>query len=100
MKQIIVYGIEGDKLWFGRPTLRSWLNVAFKNGYLLEVKPIKGYEEYAYYPDHLFVGFEYCSVVTLNLSRTPKTAIYRAERYKGNKNVENLKPIHGTLKSD
>lgn len=96
MKQIIVYGIEGDKLWFGRPTLRSWLNVAFKNGYLLEVKPIKGYEKYAYYPDHLFVGFDYCSVVTLDLSRTPKAAIYRAEKYKGNKNVENLKPIHGT----
>ena len=95
MKQIIVYGIEGDKLWFGRPTLRSWLNIAFKNGYSLEVKPIKGYEEYAYYPDRLFTTFDYCSIVTLDLSRTPKSAIYRIEKYRGNRNVESLKPFHG-----
>ena len=54
MSKILVYGFENDKLWFGKVTLWSWLMAGIKNSRLIKVKPIKGFEKYAYYKDHLF----------------------------------------------
>ena len=56
MNKIIAYGISdnGERVWMGRPTLLSWLYCFFKRGGMLRIRPIPGYEEYAYYPNQLF----------------------------------------------
>lgn len=55
MRKIICYGFENGKLWFGYVTLWSLIASYFRNGRCLEVKPIKDYEQYAYYQDLLIV---------------------------------------------
>lgn len=55
MRKMICYGFENGKLWFGYVTLWSLIASYFRNGRCLEVKPIKGYEQYAYYEDLLIV---------------------------------------------
>ena len=55
MKRIICYGFENGKLWFGYATLWSLIASYFRNGRCLEIKAIKGYEQYAYYDDVLTV---------------------------------------------
>ena len=91
-KNVIVYGYENDKLWFGRVTLRSWLRAFFRNGGLLEVKPIKGYENYAYYPDCLLTELDYCNIVNFRPNDDPLVAIAWAERNKGG--IKTAAPIH------
>ena len=80
MSKVIVYGFENDKLWFGRPTRRSWRNCFNRAGGMLVVKPIKGFEEYAYYSDYLNVSFEYCSLTNETSCLDPLTAVLTAER--------------------
>jgi hypothetical protein len=58
MRKIICYGIEQGKLWFGYVTLKSLIASYFRNGRSLEVKPIKGFENYAYYKDCLMVDWD------------------------------------------
>jgi hypothetical protein len=85
MNKIIVYGISenGERVWMGRPTLLSWLHCFFKRGGMLTVKPIPNYEEYAYYPDQLYISFEYCNITNEDLGRTPLESVIIAERNKG-----------------
>jgi hypothetical protein len=85
MNKIIVYGISEDneRVWMGRPTLLSWLYCFFKRGGMLTVKPIPGYEKYAYYPDRLYISFEYCNLTNEDLGRTPLASVILAEKHKG-----------------
>ena len=85
MNKIIVYGISdnGERVWMGRPTLLSWLYCFFKRGGMLTVKPIHGYEKYAYYPDQLYISFEYCNLVNEDLGCTPLASVILAESHKG-----------------
>lgn len=85
MNKIIVYGISenGERVWMGRPTLLSWLHCFFKRGSMLIIKPIPNYEEYAYYPDQLYISFEYCNITTEDWGRTPLESVIIAERNKG-----------------
>lgn len=71
MSKIIVYGISEDKVWFGRPTLLSWLYCFFHRGGMLTVKPIKGWEEFAYYPDRLHISFEYANITNESFGSNP-----------------------------
>lgn len=89
---VIVYGYEKDKLWFGRVTLRSWLRAFFRDGGLLEVKPIKGYEQYAYYSDILLAELDYCNITNFHNNRDPLWAVAWAERNKGG--IKTTIPIH------
>ena len=53
---IICWHIENNKLYFGQVTRHSWHRaIRGKRGYLLKVKPIKGFEKFNYYPDSLLV---------------------------------------------
>lgn len=85
MNKIIVYGISdnGERVWMGRPTLLSWLYCFFKRGGMLTVRPIPGYEEYAYYPDQLYISFEYCNLTNEDLGCTPLASVIIAEKHKG-----------------
>ena len=83
MKKIIAYGFENDKLWVGRPTLRSWLYCFFHDGGMLQIKPIKGFENYAYYPKVLAVSFEYCHLTNEVYGMTPIAAVFLSERRRG-----------------
>lgn len=98
MNKIIVYGISdnGDRVWFGRPTLLSWLYCFFKRGGMLTVKPIPGYKEYAYYPDQLHISFEYCNLINEDLGCTPLASIIIAEKRKG-RTVFPTKPWHDKI---
>ena len=94
MSKVIVYGFEDDKLWMGRPTLLSWLYCFFRRGGMLTVKPIKGFENYAYYPAQLHVSFEYCSLTNEEFGATPLASVFVAEHHKGN-DLPPLKPYQG-----
>ena len=85
MNKIIVYGISdnGERVWMGRPTLLSWLYCFFKRGGMLRVIPIPGYEEYAYYPNQLYISFEYCNLTNEDLGCTPLGSVIIAEKHKG-----------------
>jgi hypothetical protein len=62
---------------------------------MLTVKPIPGYEEYAYYPDVLCISFEYCNLTNEDLGATPLSSIIIAEKHKGNEQAFGmLRPIH------
>lgn len=86
MNKIIAYGISdnGERVWMGRPTLLSWLYCFFHRGGMLTVRPIKGFEDYAYYPDQLYISFEYCNLVNEDLGVTPLASVVIAEHHKGN----------------
>jgi hypothetical protein len=94
MSKVIVYGFKDDKLWMGRPTLLSWLYCFFHRGGMLTVKPIKGFENYAHYPDRLYISFEYCNLTNEDLGITPLASVYVAEHHKGN-DLPPLKPFQG-----
>ena len=85
MNKIIAYGISdnGERVWMGRPTLLSWLYCFFKRGGMLRIRPIPGYEEYAYYPNQLFTSFEYCNLTNEDLGCTPLASVIIAEKHKG-----------------
>jgi hypothetical protein len=56
---IICWHIENNKLYFGQVTRHSWHRaIRGKRGYLLKVKPIKGFEKFNYYPDYLLVELQ------------------------------------------
>jgi hypothetical protein len=56
---IICWHIENNKLYFGKVTRRSWHRaIRGKCGYLLEVKPLKGFEKFNYYPDCVMVELQ------------------------------------------
>lgn len=91
IKNLIAYGYENNKLWFGRVTFWSWLMAFFKNGWCLEVRPIKGYEQYAYYSDMVFVTFNEAHLTNYYpVKGCPLTAIMNAE---GSRNIL-IDPIH------
>lgn len=91
-KNVIAYGFENGKLYFGRVTLRSWLNAFFRDGSLLVVKPIKGYEQYAYYKDYLCTELNVVKLVNWHFGDNPITSIQYAERYNGG--LKTIIPIH------
>ena len=91
-QKVIVYGYEKGKLWFGRVTFRSWLRAFFRDGGLLEVKPIKGFEKYAYYPDFLLTELKYCNITNFHNGQSPLWAIAWAEQNKGG--IKTTDPIH------
>ena len=92
LKNVIVYGYEKDKLWFGRVTLRSWLRAFFRDGGLLAVKPIKGFERYAYYSDVLLTELDYCNITNFRNNQSPIWAIAWAERNNGG--IKTTDPIN------
>lgn len=98
MNKIIVYGFSdnGARVWFGRPTLLSWLYCFFKRGGMLTVKPIPGYKEYAYYSDKLYISFEYCNLTNENLGCTLLASIIIAEKRKG-KTISSIEPWHNKV---
>jgi hypothetical protein len=79
MGKIICYGFEKDKLWFGKVTLRSLIRTFFRNGGLLDVKPMKGYEHYSYYEDKLIVGVDHAKLTNWWVDSDPIRAIALAE---------------------
>lgn len=90
---LIAYGYENEKLWFGRVAFKTWLRAFFRNGGLLEVKPIKGYEEYAYYRDILRVELSDANLANFSIENAnPIWMIDWAE--KSNGGIKYLKPIH------
>ncbi len=90
---LIAYGYENEKLWFGKVTFKTWLRAFFRNGGLLEVKPIKGYEEYAYYRDVLRI--EICDANLANFSIENANPIWMIDwAEKSNGGIKYLKPIH------
>ena len=84
MTKILVYGFKEDRLWFGRPTLRSWVRCFFQNGGMLVVKPVKDWEQFAYYPDELHINFQFANLVSEWLDASPLASIVMAEKDKGN----------------
>jgi hypothetical protein len=53
---------ENGKLYFGRVTFASWIRAFFgTSGQMLEVKPLRGYEDYHYFKGHqtLYVSPNY-----------------------------------------
>lgn len=58
MSKILVYGFENGKLWFGKVTLWSWFMAGLETGRFVKVKPIKRFEKYAYYKNHLFTSID------------------------------------------
>lgn len=97
MSKIIVYGFEDGKLWMGRPTLLSWLYCFFHRGGMLTAKPIKGFEDYAYYPDQLYVSFEFCNLTNEDLGVTPLASVILAERNRG-RDITTLTPWNDSKK--
>lgn len=95
MRRVICYGFENGKLWFGYVTLWSIIASYFRNGRCLEVKPIKGYEKYAYYPDVLIAewGSKYHHLANWwsDEDGTPFSAIALAER----KTIEEIMQYKG-----
>lgn len=91
-KNVIAYGYEDGKLYFGRVTLRGWLNAFFNNSGLLIIKPIKGYEQYAYYKDYLCTELSETKLVNWHYDDDPIKSIRYAERYRGG--IETTIPIH------
>ena len=79
MEKIICYGFEKDKLWFGKVTLRSLIRAFFKNGNLLKVKPMKGYEHYSYYEDKLYIGIDNAKMTNEWIDKDPIRAIALSE---------------------
>ena len=56
---IICWQIENNKLYFGKVTRHSWRRaIRGKRGYLLEVKPLKKFEKFNYYPDKVMVELQ------------------------------------------
>ena len=84
MGKIICYGFEKDKLWFGKVTLGSLVRAFFKNGNMLKVKPMKGYEHYSYYEDKLYIGIDNTKMTNGWIDKDPIRAIALSEgiRYK------------------
>lgn len=91
-KNLIAYGFENDKLYFGRVTLCSWLRAFFRNGSLLIVKPIKGYEQYAYYKNFLCTEVNKTNLVNWHYGDDPIKSIQYAERHRGG--LKTITPIH------
>lgn len=79
MGKIICYGFEKDKLWFGKVTLRSLIRAFFRNGGLLDVKPMKGYEHYSYYEDKLIIGIDRAKLANWWVDDDPIRVIALAE---------------------
>ena len=79
MGKIICYGFEKDKLWFGKVTLRSLVRTFFKNGNMLKVKPMKGYEHYSYYEDKLYIGIDNAKMTNGWIDKDPIRAIALSE---------------------
>ena len=97
MKKIICYGFENGKLWFGYVTLWSLIASYFRDGRSLEVKPIKHYENYAYYKDVLMVDWScrhhHFTNWWLNDTKTPFVAIAYAE-HKPLEEIQKIPSIH------
>ena len=91
-KNIIAYGFENDKLYFGRVTLCSWLRAFFRNGRMLVVKPIKGYEQYSYYKNYLCTELNNAKLVNWHYGDDPIKSIQYAERHRGG--LKTTTPIH------
>lgn len=85
MNKIIAYGVSdnGERVWMGRPTFLSWLYCFFKRGGMLAIKPIPGYEKFAYDPDQFHITFEYCNLTNEDLGCTPLVSVFIAEKHKG-----------------
>ena len=91
-KNVIAYGFENGKLYFGRVTLRGWLNAFFRNDGFLIVKPIKGYEQYSYYKKYLCTEVNEAKLVNWHYGVDPIKSIQYAERHRGG--LKTTIPIH------
>ena len=86
MNKIIAFGKREDGcIWFGRPTLRSLIRAMFFHGSMLKVKPIKGYEKYAYYTHGLNISLEFVHLTNTEIGKSPLDKALFAMRH-----VENL----------
>lgn len=80
MSKVIAYGTCDGKLWFGRPTLWSWVRSFFVKGALLTVKPYRGYEEYAYYKGFLRISPQFAKFTNHGCLDNPLSAVLYTER--------------------
>jgi hypothetical protein len=88
MNKIIVYGFNENRLWFGRPTLASWVRCFFCKGARLVVKPIKGWEQFAHYPKKWGIAFEFANLANEWLDVDPLAAICFSEKCRGHELTE------------
>jgi hypothetical protein len=71
---VICWHIENNKLYFGKVTRRSWHRaIRGKKGYLLEVKPLKGFEKFNYYPDKVLTDLEHAHITNWIADSIPLT---------------------------
>lgn len=74
---IICWTIEKNKLYFGKVTRRSWHRaIRGKCGYMLEVKPLKHFEKYNYYPNRVWVGLNTANLINSFGTSIPSTLHY------------------------
>lgn len=82
MNKIIAFGKREDgSIWFGRPTIRSLIRAIFFHDSMLRVKPIKGYEEYAYYTRGLNTSLEFVYLTNTEIGKTPFEKVLFAMRH-------------------
>lgn len=93
---IICWTVENNKFYFGKVTRRSWYRaIRGKNGNMLEVKPLKKYERFNYYPDRVFVGLERANLIN-SYCRTINSTLHYHLLKKGYRlNVDTLELITG-----
>lgn len=85
MNKIIAFGRKEDgDIWFGRPTLRSLIKAIFFHETMLCVKPIKGYENYAYYTHGLNISLEFVHLTNTEIGKTPLDKALFAMRHVDN----------------
>ena len=88
---IICWHIEKNKLYFGKVTRRSWHRaIRGKNGYLLEVKPLKGFEKFNYYPDQVLVALQDAHITNWIIDSIPITLRYCLRREGYHLDIETL----------
>lgn len=74
---IICWTVERNKLYFGKVTRRSWHRaIRGKCGNSLEVKPLKNFEQYNYFPDRVWVGLSEANLINSFCSSIPTTLRY------------------------
>ena len=94
---IICWHIENNKLYFGKVTRHSWRRaIRGKCGYLLEVKPLKSFEKFNYYPDCVMVELQDAHLTNWIADTIPLT-LHRClakEHYHLNINTMEITPFN------
>jgi hypothetical protein len=95
-RMIICWHIENNKLYFGKVTRHSWRRaIRGKRGYMLEVKPLKGFEKFNYYPKGVLVELQDAHLTNWIVGTIPLTLrrCLAKERYHLDVNTMEITPI-------